>query len=362
MKVYVFPADRFGCGHYRLIWPSIALKNQGHDVVIVDPSARDGMMDGVMDGDTMIDVRIPEDADVMVFQRVTHKYIARAMELIRAKGVATVIDMDDDLSCIHPSNPAFNFMHPKGPYPLHSWHNTQLACESASMVVTATPALVERYAPHGRGRVFDNYVPSFMLDVEHKDSNIIGWPGSTHSHPDDLQVMGSSMSKLHRDGVVLANIGDGKGVREAWGLTEDVSLHVSGTVPIEQWGLAVTKLGIGVAPLADTRFNAAKSWLKMAEMAAVGVPCVASPRAEYTRLHEMGVGWLAKDHKDWYRKLKTLAFNDQARLELSEQGRDVMAGMTIEANSWKLAEIWAEASKLERGRGVRSAFGRHRHG
>ena len=56
----------------------------------------------------------------------------------------------------------------------------------------------------------------------------------------------------------------------------------------------VAKLGIGVAPLADTKFNAAKSWLKMAEMAALGVPCVVSPRAEYMRLHEQWIGSLAE--------------------------------------------------------------------
>jgi hypothetical protein len=357
MKIYVFPADKFGCGHYRLIWPAEALRNQGHDVVIVDPSARDAAINGVMDGDTMVDVQIPSDADVMVFQRVTHRYIADAIRLIRQRGVAVVIDMDDDLASIHPSNPAFEFLHPRGKYPDHSWHNAQRACDDATSVVVSTPALLNRYGRHGQGFVFDNYVPGRYLDVPHTDSDLLGWPGSVHSHPDDLQAMGSSVNRLVSAGFKFGIVGNIEGVHRAWGLAADTQINATGAVPIEVWPEAVTNLGVGVAPLADTSFNASKSWLKMAELAAVGVPVVASPRAEYARLHKLGVGWLAKDQKDWFRKLKLLAESESARTELAEQGRDVMAGMTIEANAWKLAEIWTDALKKERTKAL-GAFSR----
>lgn len=355
MKTYIFPADRFGSGSYRLIWPAQALHNQGHQVVIVDPANRDSAINCMMDKNTgeMVDVQIPEDADVMVFQRISHAQIVKAIPLIRKRGVAVVIDMDDDLSTIHPSNPAFAFMHPKGPYPDHSWHNAQIACESATMLVASAPSIVAKYAPHGRGRVFHNYVPGFMLDIPHVDSDVIGWPGSVHSHPDDLQAMGTAPARLAQAGHTLAAIGDGKGVQEAWGLPAHVPVHASGTVDIQQWGHAVTKLGIGVVPLADTVFNQSKSWLKGIEMAAVGVPFVASPRTEYVRLHkEAGLGLLAKDQKDWYRKLHLLATNEQMRLETSLQGRETMADYTIEGNAWRLAEIWREALRIQRKSGT----------
>lgn len=353
MKTYIFPADRFGCGHYRLIWPAQALHNQGHEIVLVDPSNRDSAIECIMDGTTMVDVRIPADADVMVFQRITHRQVAAAIPLIRAKGVAVIIDMDDDLSTIHPSNPAFAFMHPKGPYPDHSWHNAQQACADATMVVASAPSLLKRYAPHGRGRVFHNYVPSYMLDIPHVDSDVIGWPGSVHSHPDDLKVTGNAMARLAQAGHTLAVIGDGKGVQQEWGLSENVPVHASGTVDIQQWGHAVTKLGVGMVPLADTVFNSSKSWLKGIEMAAVGVPFVASPRLEYQRLHkEAKLGLLADNQKDWYRKLKLLAANEQLRLETSLQGRETMADYTIEGNAWRLAETWKEALQIQRKTGT----------
>lgn len=350
-KVYVFPADDHGCGHYRLIWPAQALRLEGWDIEIIKQGERDNALTGVVDESTgrLLDVAIPEDADVMVFQRVTHRLISQAIELIRAKGVAVVVDMDDDLAKIHPANPAFDFLHPKNSkYADHSWNNAQLACDQATMVVTATPALLSRYARHGRGMVFDNYVPGSMLNVQHNDSDMIGWAGSVHSHPDDLQAMGPSVNRLVQEGFQFANIGTGEGIRESWGLGEHVPLHISGAKPLQEWGQWVTKLGVGVAPLADTHFNAAKSWLKMAEYAATGVPCIGSPRAEYTRLHRLGIGWLAKDPKDWYRKMKLLATRADLREELSEQGREVMRTMTMEANAWKLGVIWDEALRLQR--------------
>lgn len=348
MKVYVFPADLNGCGYYRLIWGSEALRNQGHDVVIVRPDNRNDIFGGVMRGDEMIDVRIPSDADVMVFQRVTHRHIAQAIGLIRKRGVAVVVDMDDDLTCVHPANPAFAYLHPRGPHPDHSWMNAQKACEDATLVVTATPALQSRYARAGHGFVFDNYVPERYLFTYHQDSGLVGWPGSVHSHPDDLQAMGPAVSQLLREGIRFGVVGNINGIHNAWGISPDIQINATGIVPIELWPDAVANLGVGVAPLADTRFNAAKSWLKMAEMAAVGVPCIASPRAEYSRLHKLGVGWLAKDPGEWKKKIRLLALNPAAREDLSLKGREVMKGMTIEANAWRLWEIWTQALKMER--------------
>src|SRR5690606_28606720 len=40
MKIYVYPADEYGCGYYRLIWPAQALQAQGHDIQIVMPKQR----------------------------------------------------------------------------------------------------------------------------------------------------------------------------------------------------------------------------------------------------------------------------------------------------------------------------------
>lgn len=353
MKVYAFPADNHGCGHYRIIWPAEALQAQGVDVTIVHGDGRDNVLQGIVNrDDQLVDVNVPADADVIVLQRVSHKHIADAVAILRRKGIAVVVEIDDDLTRIDPRNPAFDYLRPggKGQHADHSWHNTLRACDNATMVVVSTPALLDVFARHGRGAVFDNYIQRKVFDIPRMDHNMIGWAGSVHSHPGDLQMMGPSVNKLIQQGYKFAVIGDGKGAREAWGLSADTPLHTTGATDVHHWPYYVAQLGIGVAPLADTKFNAAKSWLKMAEMAAAGVPCIGSPRAEYSRLRQVsgGVGMLADTPKQWERGIKLLADDSVLRNEISEQNRELMRAFVMEDNAWRLAEIWADALKLQR--------------
>lgn len=349
MKTYIFPADLNGCGYYRLIWPAEVLQRAGHDIHVVIPRQRDAMLQGKMQGETMTDVKIPRDADVIVLQRVTHRFLVQAIGLMRKRGVAVVVDFDDDLTCIHPANPAFGMLHPRNGQRDHSWENTLRAADAATLVTVSTPALVQRYARRGHGRVLYNMVPKRMLDVPHNDSDVVGWAGSIHSHPTDLQVMGPAVAQHLQNGGRFRVAGPDQGIADALGVPRTRPLDSTGIIhDIEAWPLAVASLGVGLAPLADSKFNAAKSWLKMAEYAAAGVPCIGSPRTEYARLHKMGVGLLAKNPNEWKQKIQLLTTDDVRRQELSESGRDVMRGLTIEENAWLWYEAWCDALRLQR--------------
>lgn len=356
MIVYVFPADLYGCGFYRLLEPSRVLAAAGVDVRVVEPSMREGI-GGNVDNVTgnMVDATFPADADVIVLQRVTSVMIAQAVPLIRARGVAVVVDMDDDLSHVDPSNPAFVGLHPRlGRNVRHNWQAAVSACRDATMVTTSTPALAGRYAPHGRHGLLRNRIPASYLDIPREDSADVGWPGSVHSHPLDLQQVGSAVARLGRDGITYRGVGSTVGLREALGL--DADPEATGDTTLEGWAPAMARLGVGMAPLVDTAFNEAKSWLKVLEMSAVGVPWVASPRAEYRRfsvLHEVGL--LAEKPKDWYRQLKRLSLDPDLRAEQSAAGRAAAALNTYEEHAWRWAETWEAAMTFERRR--RPAFG-----
>jgi hypothetical protein len=298
------------------------------------------MMQATLRNGVVTSVKIPSDADVIVLQRVTHRYLAQAIKVIRQSGVAVVVDMDDDLTCIHPANPAFNALHPVNGNVDHSWQNTIAACDNATMVTVSTPALATRYGKKTHAHVLYNMVPERFLAVPHQDSDVVGWGGAVFSHPTDLQELGPSIAGVLRDGGEFKIAGPIDGVHKALGLPKDAPVASTGVIAdIYAWPLAINSLGIGVAPLADSRFNTAKSWLKLAEYAAVGVPCVGSPREEYRRLHRKGDGLLAKNPTEWAKQLKRLRSSEDFREELSAKGRAVMATLTIEDN----AELWAEA-------------------
>jgi hypothetical protein len=83
---------------------------------------------------------------------------------------------------------------------------------------------------------------------------------------------------------------------------------------------------------------------------AAGVPWVASPRAEYRRLHkESGCGFLADTPKQWYAHLTRLLADSCLRKEQAEAGREYMATQTYEANAWRWLEAWTRAVEIQRG-------------
>lgn len=354
MKAITYSSDSFGCGAHRIKWPTEVLAAQGHDVHYVAPEERSlelEFRDGVP-----VAVRLEDEAvDVIVFQRVTHAHLAAAIPLIRAKGIAVVVDVDDDLSSIHPGNAAFYEHHPKnfgtqrnGGLHLHSWRVLQDACRDATLVTATTPTLARKYAPHGRSAVISNYLADhYYTDLKPRpETDLIGWPASLHNHPNDPPACGNAIGRLVRDGHQFMVFGQSDGCREEFSLpSEPLS---TGPVDLLDWPAAISQLTVGIAPLADTVFNSQKSWLKPLEMSARGVPWVASPREEYRKFHALGAGYLAEKPKEWYGIIRGLLADHGRWDAASVQAFEVAKTMRLRDHSWRWLEAWEKAIQLQR--------------
>jgi len=352
MKVYVIPADAHACGHNRLIWPANVLQKAGHSIEIVPPRQGSGFLakttKGPNDEEILTSIRMPEDMDVAVIQRPAHPLQPQMIDVLRQNKVAVVVDMDDDMSCIHPKNSAYHMYRPGSRSPF-SWRWAAESCKRATMVTCSTKALLKTYAKHGRGMVIDNYVPKAYLSFDKPQTGCFGWAGTTKSHPDDLQVTGKITQRLVDEGHSLRIIGGDPGVRPALGLTSEPQM--TGSLTLADWTRTIANtIDVGMVPLSATAFNTAKSRLKGIEMMAVGIPWVASPREEYRRLsREAGCGLLAEGPKQWYSQLKALLTNEVLRKEQAEAGRAYMQDQTYEANAWRWLDVWARAYEMERG-------------
>ena len=352
MKVYILPADPYGCGHYRLIWPANVLQQMGHEIVIMPPNRDSGFMARMVERDdgtqALTGLRIPADADVIVLQRPSHPLQPDMIKMIRANGIAVVVDMDDDMSSIHPDNIAFHLYRPTSTSPF-SWRHALESCKEATLVTTSTRLLQKVYAKHGRGQVLDNFVPAAYLDFPKSDAGTFGWAGTTKSHPNDLQITGTAVQKLINEGHPFQVVGGKSKVKEC--LRLNTAPAVTGSIPLVDYVRHIAEhLDVGMVPLAPTSFNTSKSRLKGIEYMSVGVPWVGSPREEYRRLHrESGCGLLADTPKDWYSKLKLLITDDVLRKEQAEAGREFMKGQTYQANAWRWWEAWTRALDIERG-------------
>jgi intein/homing endonuclease len=256
-------------GFYRLIWAAEHLQNLGYNIEIQypqKPGKKTGKETGLevhFRGDVrddpnaeIIDVKVPNDADVLVMQRLGHNWHSRVIEILRSKGVAMVIDMDDDLSCIHPDNKAFVNYHPRNKQTPYSWKNVEQACKAATLVTVSTKQLLGVYARHGRGAVIDNYVPEQYLRIKVDQDKVFGWPGTTDSHPNDLQVTGGAVQQLVDDGYEFRVVGPVTGAKAALRLKEQPP-H-TGVVQMVNWASEIGKLQVALAPLAATQFNTGK--------------------------------------------------------------------------------------------------------
>ena len=291
---------------------------------------------------------IPADADVIVIQRPSHPLQPQMIQMIRSNGIAVVVDMDDDMSSIHPDNIAFHIYRPSSSSIL-SWKWALECCKLASWVTTSTSTLQRVYAKHGRGTVLHNYIPEAYLNFPSPESGTFGWAGTTKSHPNDLQVTVPAVQRLMDEGYKFKVVGGQSSVKSCLRLKDDPDC--TGSIPLNQWVACIgEQLDVGMIPLAPTAFNTSKSRLKGIEYMAVGIPWVASPREEYRKLHrESGCGLLVDTPKDWYTKLKLLLDDEVMRKEQAEAGREYMRTQTYQANAWRHWEAWTKALEVERG-------------
>jgi glycosyltransferase involved in cell wall biosynthesis len=345
VKLLLCPCDREGCGRYRIGLPASALQEQEASLEIflseglpVRLDLRTGKAIGLAD-------RFG-DWDVVVVQRPLADWQVQALRDCRERGIRTVVEVDDDFEALHHLAPAWGSTHPRVSA---EWNRQWLrvACREADLVTVTTQALAARYAPHGRVAIIPNYVPEAWLSISRateedpsEDRLVVGWTGTVGTHQGDLAVThGGVAAAVRETGATFRVIGNPELVRR------DLSLDAEPeNVPWQDWGnyaYEIARLDVGIAPLADTAFNRAKSALKPLEYAALGVPSVASSLPAYEALAARGIGILARDRsRDWRREVKRLLADDAYRAETSAAVRLVAAEHTIEGNAHRFAAAW----------------------
>ena len=186
-----------------------------------------------------------------------------------------------------------------------------------------------------------------MVDFEEvtEGRTVVGWTGDLEFHAGDLTVVGDGVRRATRShNGVFVNLGDERG-GPAMGFGDGEALwhpwvKLGDDFGNFQYPGYIKNFDIGLVPLRDFRFNHAKSWLKGLEYAALGVPFVASPVAEYKMLKTLGAGDLAAQKHDWYRVVARLLQDPAYRAERAAEGRLFAATQTYEKQAYKWAEAW----------------------
>jgi glycosyltransferase involved in cell wall biosynthesis len=255
---------------------------------------------------------------------------------LRRTGVAISYDNDDDLSAIHRDSPSYKRL--GGLQGHRDFAATVRVARRAALVTTPSRVLANRYREAGveQVEVIENYLPpEFASQRSRRHAGlVIGWVAGLEHAVDD--------SRLGIGPVLLRLLDSYPKLRVAvvghdLGLDHDRYFHLRGT---DFGALLHTAAGfdIGIAPLASSRFNAARSNVKVKEYAALGIPWLASRVAPYADLGPEQGGLLVEDDA-WERALRDLIEHPLRRARLGRRSRAWAATQTIDS----AVQRWQEA-------------------
>jgi glycosyltransferase involved in cell wall biosynthesis len=319
--VYVVEQDG-ACAWYRCRVPASALAALGHRVAFASPKS---------------DVPF---AAVTVFLRPSHPDSPRVIAEIVKRGAIAVVDLDDDLWSIARSNPAWGGWNNDGGATLRV---LEACIRAASFVTTTTPALASVVRPlNADVRITRNALPRDLWPkVRRRKSKrvVIGWAGSI-THFDDLSdLRGVIPTLLDRYPSVRFHVAGA----DVLPLAEHPRIRCLEAVSTQDYAGLLAGFDIGLAPVREARFNAAKSDLKFIEYAACSVPVVASDGVTYASVEHGVTGFRARSGRDWLRHISRLVEDADLRRSVGDNARRYAESRFADGRTWEKAYGLEEA-------------------
>ena len=315
-NIAFWSADSSGCAFYRCELPAIALRTKGHQVWVSN-----------------LLTEMPEGCSVVVGQRVCLPGASVGWQALSASGrYALVYEVDDDLLDVDPSNgPAWDyFSRPE------IRANIKRNIQIADAVTVTTEALAERVGLlNSNVHIVPNYIPKSLLTQPSPNiadgAVTIGWAGGASHTMDWAEAEGEVSRFVSR--------------------TPRTEMHVMGWQPPILWRRlpaarrrhtawvdSVPELyrridfHVGLAPLRAHLFNQSKSHIKALELAALGIPCIASEVGPYPDFIRHGeTGYLVRHPHEWSQRLREL-MDPVVREEMGGKARALAFDHTIEGN------------------------------
>lgn len=349
MKICYFITDRHGPGNLRSLIPGAELERQyGWEVRTMQTLA-------------VVRNHLNIDADIYVMQRQTHPALpVIARDMVKLQGKCVVGEVDDwflGLSSMqdigHQATVKYYRVMPK------------ILAECTGVTVS-TPTLATGYKTRTRAPIAVientlNWDTWRDVVVPPSDRLRVGWMGGTGWHLKDLELLRGVVGPwvaAHPE-VDFVAAGDGH-THEILGIPKAQRITYP-TVPHDRLPEITATMDIGLVPLAKSRFNDAKSYLKGLEYAACGIPCIASPVAEYRRWVDPGVnGFLAEKPKDWLKYLTIMASDRGMRERMGAAARAQAERHTIQTkvHAWHdfYMQCYEAQQKSNEGRQLNTEF------
>jgi glycosyltransferase involved in cell wall biosynthesis len=313
---------------YRTYLPMMELASRGHDVYICS-------------GEEPAPERLLS-FDVVHFWRGFREHELELARGLRRNGVPYVWDDDDDVTSLPRNSASFRYAGFSG---MQRYRRNVLAMMRGAAIVTSpSRTLCARFAESSGAtvRLLENYLPNDFPASRRAASDggvTVCWvAGGEHRiELEELGVQGLLSDLLDADPQVrVITVGIKLGLRhERYEYLERVE-H-------EDLPALLARVDVGLAPLADVRYNQARSNVKLKEYAACGVSWLASPIGPYAGHGEQQGGRLVADD-EWAAALEGLVRDGRARRKLAKRGLKWAKGETIERNAGRWEAVLEEAA------------------
>jgi hypothetical protein len=320
-------ATKTANGHYRVIVPMQEMARRGHTVHW--PGDRTFLT--LRDGGTP-----PWDA--MHIQQMHDEEGLEIIARMRRAGIAVVWDTDDDISAVTRGSEAWHRQGGRRGIRRHFKEALQ-AARTAHLVTTTNEHLAQVYREQGIEHVIavENYLaPEDLRHPRKRHQGLVIGIVAAGEHEPDLRRMrlGETLEQLleRHDGVRVVAIGADLRLRSRHRYTWTDGIEIEELIPAE------SEFDIGLAPLRDTRFNRARSNVKLKEYAAAGAMWLASPVGPYAGMGEEQGGQLVGDD-EWLPVLESLLTDADRRRALTDRASAWARGQTIRAGGarWQAA-------------------------
>jgi len=336
MRLAVMPQPTAN-GRYRAILPLQELARRGHAVHWPGhPSFRALENGGGRPAWDVFHVQQLHDEDALV-----------AIRRMRDVGVAVVWDTDDDISAVTRGSEAWHRLGGRRMIRRH-FKAAVAAARGAHLVTTTNEHLAQVYRDEGAGDVvaIENYLgPEDLRHARRRHQGIVIGITAAGEHEPDLRKLrfAETLERLleRRDGVRVVAIGADLRIKSH-------RYEYVRPVEIEELIAAESAFDIALAPLRDTRFNRARSNVKLKEYGAAGAMWLASPVGPYAGMGEEQGGLLV-DEGDWLTTLDALLDDPDRRRALQARARAWAEGQTIRAGAPRWESAFRGAVQRVRG-------------
>lgn len=317
--------------NYRVIFPLRALEKRGHEVLWPANLERD------------LSLRDLQSCDLVhCFRRLDR---SRDLKQLMARGVAVSFDNDDDFGAAEVTKGANGRLEAGGrarAANVRRFTEILRLTRVVDLATTPSEVLAEKYRAAGAEHVavienrLDGELEGFGVKAPHPGI-VVGWmAGSEHERDLSLLPIIEVLQRLldtHSE-LRIVTIGLRLPLRGE-------RYEFRPKVPFGRLLEAMADIDIGIAPLADTAFNHARSDVKLKEYGAVGAAWLASPVGAYREVGGGEGGRLVGDD-EWFDALDGLIRSGFRRKRLSRQALKWARAQTID----RFASRWEEEFEL----------------